>query len=239
VIVQTETTAEAYQAGQQVELIRPLRGRPELAAGMIGEVIVGSEAALPWGAVGVQFPLRGGRAGLYQVLPHNLKLAQNTAADVRPAGGDQAPGDARLPVVGGVVVRSTSERSQQPRCQGQTKAGAPCGAFALPERPWCWSHDPERAEQAAAARQRGAVNANKLRALQGRRPRLDTPQALVRYTAGIILDVAEGQMFADVGRVVLYGISIQMRLVELSDMERRLAALEARAALGKGQRWGS
>jgi hypothetical protein len=136
----------------------------------------------------------------------------------------------------GASESAASVNGKRP-CGAPTKRGTPCAAFALPGRDRCISHDPERAEALAAARSKGGQHCARLRVLQGQRAKLDTPRALVRYTAGIILDVAEGKLLADVGRVVLYGINIQRTLLESSDLERRLAALEAQLSTRGRQRW--
>jgi hypothetical protein len=79
------------------------------------------------------------------------------------------------------------------------------------------------------ARSRGGTSAAKLRALEGRRSKLDTPAALVRFVATLVQDVVGGTVGPDVARVALYGCSIQRQLLETSDLEARLDALEAAA----------
>ena len=65
------------------------------------------------------------------------------------------------------------------------------------------------------------MRANQLRAIQGRRPRIDNVPGLVRFTGGIVQDVLDGQVPVDVGRTALYGVSVLLCLVELSDLEQR------------------
>jgi hypothetical protein len=89
---------------------------------------------------------------------------------------------------------------------------------------------------AQAARSRGAVSSNKLRALEGRRAKLDTPAALVGFTGKLIQELLDGTTPVDVGRAVLYGIGIQRQLVESSELERRIAAIEQRLQ-GPRDRW--
>jgi hypothetical protein len=118
-----------------------------------------------------------------------------------------------------------------------TKAGQACQAFVLPGRGWCWAHDPANAERAQAARTKGAIMANKLRALEGRRSRLDSPAALARFAATVLWDVADGKMLPEVGRCIFYGLNVQRAILESSDLERRLEQLEQRLATEKGKRW--
>jgi hypothetical protein len=125
-----------------------------------------------------------------------------------------------------------SSGPQQP-CTARTKRGEPCRAFALPRRPTCAVHDPQRAAAVQAARSRGG----QVRALQRRRRKLDTPRALVQFTGMLIHDVLDGSRDIDVVRCALYGLSLQRQLLEASDLEQRLAALE-QAAEARGQQGG-
>ena len=57
----------------------------------------------------------------------------------------------------------------------------------------------------------------KLRLLQGRRTKLDSPRALTRFLSDLMQDVLAGSVQPDVGRVVAYCISIQKSLLETAD----------------------
>jgi hypothetical protein len=138
---------------------------------------------------------------------------------------------------GGGAERSGDGAAPKLECGAQTKRGAPCRSFALPNGQFCLSHDPERRETVREARARGGAAASKLRALQGRRAKLETPAALVRFTGKLIQDVLDETTPVDVGRAVLYGISIQRQLVESGDLEKRLSALEARIESKGAKRW--
>jgi hypothetical protein len=138
---------------------------------------------------------------------------------------------------GGAPRDSATTATGQPRCTATTQAGQPCQAFAPAGSTVCRVHDPAQAEAVQAARARGGAAAARLRVLQGRRSKLDTPAALVRFTATLLHDVLELHRPYELARVVLYGVSIQRQLLESSDLEQRLAALEAQLATGRGQRW--
>ena len=64
-------------------------------------------------------------------------------------------------------------------------------------------------------------------ALQNRRLKLDTPAALIRFVGTVVQDVVSGAVEPDVARAALYGCSIQRQLIEASELEKRLEALEA------------
>jgi hypothetical protein len=136
------------------------------------------------------------------------------------------------------VSASDGGAAREVRCQAVTKQGAPCRAFAV-ESAYCRTHDPAQAEAVRAQRQRGGAAASKLRALQGRRAKLDTPQRLLTFTSNVIHDVVEVRIHPDVARVALYGCSIARQLIEASDLEARLRALESQLATGGMRgRWG-
>ena len=122
---------------------------------------------------------------------------------------------------------ATPPQGSQARCEALTKAGTACRGFAQSDRPFCLAHDPERQADARAARAKGATHANQLRSLRGARATLDSAQALVPFTAGIVHDTLEGRLDTDVARVALYGVSIMRQLLEASDLQARLEALES------------
>jgi hypothetical protein len=116
-----------------------------------------------------------------------------------------------------------------PSCTGTTKSGKPCRSFALPGRTLCVAHDPQYAAAAEAARRKGGTTAMKLKVLQGRRQRLDTPRALTRFLGDVMLDLLAGKVEVDVARTLAYCASVQKGLIEVAELEARLAALETAA----------
>jgi hypothetical protein len=104
-------------------------------------------------------------------------------------------------------------------------------------RPFCVSHDPAMADALAAARMKGGTAAAKLRVLQGKRLRLDSPAALVKFTGNLLQDALAGTVDPDTARTVLYGVSVQLKAVELSqrsDVEAALA--EVRQLVAEARR---
>ena len=79
--------------------------------------------------------------------------------------------------------------------------------------------------------------ANKLRAIQGARQRLDTPAALAKFVSALVQDVLDGTVPVSVGRTALYGLNIQHKLIESTELERRIAALEARVGQQERSPW--
>ena len=128
-------------------------------------------------------------------------------------------------------------------CQAVRKDGQPCRAPAQPGVTLCLWHDPDRVEAARAARSQGAVAAGKVRALDGRRRKLETAGSLAKFMGTLIHDVLDGRTAPDTARVVVYAISVQRQIIEAADIEPRLAALERQLAdqqLKEGaHRWGA
>ncbi len=116
-----------------------------------------------------------------------------------------------------------------PACRAETKAGASCRAMPLPGRDVCIMHAPDMAEKIAAARMKGGTAAAKLRVLQGKRLRLDSPAALAKFMSGLIQDVMAGTLGVDTARTVVYAVSVQRQVVEhaeKAELEKRLVEVE-------------
>jgi len=115
-------------------------------------------------------------------------------------------------------------------CGFEKASGGQCMAFALPSGR-CWNHDPARADERHRARASGGT----IKALKNRQPKFDSPKALVQFTGLILGGVLSGRVPPDVARCIFYGINTQRALIESSDIEQRLARLEAQQ--GGTKRW--
>jgi hypothetical protein len=78
---------------------------------------------------------------------------------------------------------------------------------------------------AAEARARGASKGARVKALNGRRRRLDTHGGLSIFLTNLVHDVVEGKQDPDVARTAMYGCSILRQLAE-HGLEKRLAEVE-------------
>jgi hypothetical protein len=74
-----------------------------------------------------------------------------------------------------------------------------------------------------------------VRALQGRRRRLTTPAALLVFVDTLIWDAIDGKYDPKLVNAVVGAVNVQRALIESSDLEQRLAVLEA--AAGQQQRF--
>ena len=125
----------------------------------------------------------------------------------------------------------------RPVCLATRRDGAPCRAPAVPEGTLCWVHDPAWAERARAGRALGAVQAGKLRRIEGQRRKLDSPRALAGFLSSLVHDLVEGRVEPDLVRTVAYALSVQCKIIDLArtaDVEQTL--IEVRQLLAEARR---
>src|SRR5664280_1663414 len=114
------------------------------------------------------------------------------------------------------------------RCAYAKADGQPCQMAPLHDRPYCFSHDPERAEEAAEARRLGGLRRRKegTIAVAYDLPGLDTVAGIRRLldivvTDGVGLDNGIARL-----RVLISTAVAAMNLLKVGELEERLAALE-------------
>ena len=113
-------------------------------------------------------------------------------------------------------------------CQAQKKSGDPCGAYALSNSDFCFSHDPTKATERAAARKLGGSRGQ---AAHGG-DRTGVPEK-VRTLADVleVLDYVLAEALAlengvQRGRLLVAICGEFINAIETGEMETRLAALE-------------
>lgn len=116
--------------------------------------------------------------------------------------------------------------------------GQPCRMAPLHDRPYCFSHDPERAEDAAAARRLGGARRRKegTIAIAYDLPGLDSVAGIRRLleivvSDGIGLDGGIPRL-----RVLISTAVAAMNLLKVGELEDRLAHLEAAVGRRDGDR---
>lgn len=104
-----------------------------------------------------------------------------------------------------------------------------CRAGPQRDRPYCFAHDPDRAEEAAEARKLGGLRRRKegTIAVAYDLPGLETVEGVRRLVQIVVTDA----MGLDNGiarlRVLLAAALAAAKLLETGDLEERLASLEA------------
>ena len=116
--------------------------------------------------------------------------------------------------------------------------GRACRAGPQRDRPYCFSHDPERAEEAAEARRLGGLRRRKegTIAVAYDLPGLDTVAGIRRLldvvvTDGIGLDNGIARL-----RVLISASAAATNLLKVGEFEERLAALESVIDAGRATR---
>jgi len=110
------------------------------------------------------------------------------------------------------------------RCKGRTKAGKPCRAAAT-EGGLCFFHaNPEKASELGriGGRKNRPVAAGGADSL----PPADNALAVRNRLARLINDVHSGKVLPNVASVEGHLLSLQLRAIETTDLERRIAQLE-------------
>lgn len=109
-------------------------------------------------------------------------------------------------------------------CQGVNKRGKPCRAGVSKGKQWCYLHDPANAQAAADARRKGGKNRNK----PAPAPPIDlsTPELQRLAIEQAINRVRAGDEPLNVGRFVVYAVSLARPIIELETIVERLERLE-------------
>jgi hypothetical protein len=112
-------------------------------------------------------------------------------------------------------------------CQGLNKHGEPCRGGVATGKQFCFAHDPERLVDAAAARVKGGKHRGKPKPA----PPIDlrTPELQRLAIQETINRVRRGDESLNIGRFVVYAVSLARPILELEDLAERIAALEAQA----------
>jgi hypothetical protein len=119
-----------------------------------------------------------------------------------------------------------NSKAQANRCKGRTKAGKPCRAAAT-EGGLCFFHaNPDKA--AELGRIGGRKNRRVPTELEVFVPRLVTALAMRQTVAQLIEGVIAGTIGPRIASALAPLLSLQLRAIEATDLEQRLAALEAR-----------
>jgi hypothetical protein len=107
--------------------------------------------------------------------------------------------------------------------------GQPCQMAPLRDRPYCFSHDPERAEEAAEARRLGGLRRRKegTIAVAYDLPGLDTVAGIRRLLDIVVTDGVGLENGIARLRVLISTATAATNLLKVGEFEDRLASLEA------------
>ena len=115
------------------------------------------------------------------------------------------------------------------KCEAHTVEGAPCQAPAQTGRPFCFHHDPEKAAARSEARRRGGLRSH------GLDPTMPRPEVRLLVVADImkLLETAGADCLAQKpslsrARALAYIGGMALKVIEVSELETRIRALEGR-----------
>ncbi len=123
------------------------------------------------------------------------------------------------------------------QCESTRRDGGRCKAPALPNRPFCFAHDPALQERRQEARKRGGKNRADIVRLRGLAPpRLlpifDTLEAALREVHAGDITPQQATAMAALARALT-------ALLTAGEIEQRLRDLETAAAQQSSDRWSS
>jgi hypothetical protein len=115
------------------------------------------------------------------------------------------------------------------RCAYAKADGQPCQMAPLHDRPFCFSHDPERAEEAAEARRLGGLRRRKegTIAVAYDLPGLDSVAGIRRLLDIVVTDGVGLENGIARLRVLISTAAAATNLLRVGEFEERLTALEA------------
>ncbi len=122
-----------------------------------------------------------------------------------------------------------------PRCAQVKPNGDPCERIVPASQGYCYSHDPERAEQ----RRRAASRAGRSKPS---RDVADVKRRLSELADGVLdgsVDKSVGAVASQVLNVYLRAVSVELKVREVQEIEQRLEELEALLVQKKeAKNWG-
>jgi len=121
------------------------------------------------------------------------------------------------------------------RCAYAKADGQPCRMAPLHDRPYCFSHDPERAEEAAEARRIGGQRRRKegTIAVAFDLPDLDTVAGIRRILEIVKIDGVGMENGVARVRVLISTAVAAMNLLKVGELEDRIVALEQAIGVGR------
>lgn len=117
------------------------------------------------------------------------------------------------------------------QCSFKKPDGSSCKATCLSGEPWCFFHSPNRGDEREEARRRGGRVRNKpaiVLPLETADAPLESVADVVRLVSRTINQVLKGEVDAKIANAAGYLASVMLRALQGSELEQRIADLEAR-----------
>jgi hypothetical protein len=119
------------------------------------------------------------------------------------------------------------------RCAGRQRDGRACGAWPIRDEPYCLWHSPQHQEEAEEARRLGGLRRRRDKTLAGAYDitGLGSIEDLRRIVEIVVLDTLSLENSVARSRTLIAAVLASTKLIEVGELEARLAALES--AMGR------
>lgn len=116
------------------------------------------------------------------------------------------------------------------QCNHFKADGLQCGAPRQKNSPFCFTHDPDKANERMLAWKAGG---HAKRILPELKPiKLDKPRDAVKLLAQTINEVRKGEIDPRIATAIFYGANTLLKAFELAELEDRLDAIERQYGTG-------
>jgi hypothetical protein len=119
------------------------------------------------------------------------------------------------------------------RCLGTKRDNSPCTVTVEPPQTYCWWHDPANADKRKQAAARGGKRGGRGRPQVELANIKDRLQELVEDVLEEKVDKGVAAVASQVLNVYLRAVSMEMKLREVEELERRMDEIEALVAARK------
>src|SRR5271157_111594 len=125
--------------------------------------------------------------------------------------------------------------STERTCIFRLSSGRQCKAAALKDSEFCWVHSPERAKEVQEARRLGGLRRKREVTISSayQFESLDTVDGIRRIVLIALLDALSMENSMSRVRTLAYLSQVALHMLEVGDIEERVAALEEMAKIKK------
>jgi hypothetical protein len=124
------------------------------------------------------------------------------------------------------------------QCAAITRGGNRCGSAVLPESRYCWTHDPAAADRRReASRKGGKARATSERAKKQIPPAMSA-EDLAGWLSLLFTNVMAGRIEPKIGTACATIARTLHEVKHTTELEERIAELEARAGIQNDRRFG-
>ena len=112
-------------------------------------------------------------------------------------------------------------------CTFRKTDGTRCGAYRLKDSPYCYQHEPSKAEERTASRSRGGKKSQSDAIPGWQDIPIDSPKDLQEAVQRVFNGVAKGDVHPRTANALASLGGLLLKLIESTDLEERLSRLEA------------